>query len=198
MAGLSEADVHPDPMVQLIHWRRDAAAGADDGADEMVVATVGADGTPGVRMVLLRGLDPRGLVFYTNYQSPKARAIEAGAPVALLLRWRPLRQVRVVGRAARVGAEESDAYWAQRPRESRLSAAASPQSQVVSRAALARAVEELRAQVGDGPVPRPPHWGGYRVHPFEVELWQQGAHRLHDRLRYRLVGGRWLLERLAP
>lgn len=198
MAGLSEADVHPDPMVQLMRWRRDATAGAGDGADEMVVATVGADGTPGVRMVLLRGLDPRGLVFYTNYRSPKARAIEAGTPVALLLRWRPLRQVRVVGRAARVGAEESDAYWAQRPRESRLSAVASPQSQVVSRAALARAVEELRVQVGDGPVPRPPHWGGYRVAPFEVELWQQGAHRLHDRLRYRLVDGRWILERLAP
>lgn len=196
MAKLSEADVDPDPIVQLTRWRRDAAGGV--GADEMAVATVGADGSPTVRMVLLRGLDSRGLVFYTNYRSPKAQAIEAGSPVALLLRWAPLRQVRAVGTAERVGAEESDAYWAQRPRESRLSAVASPQSQVVTRAALDQAVEALRARIGDGPVARPAHWGGYRVRPYEVELWQQGEHRLHDRLRYRLVDGGWFLERLAP
>lgn len=196
MDGLSEGDVHPDPIVQLTRWQRDTAGAP--GANEMAVATVGTDGVPAVRMVLLRGLDSRGLVFYTNYQSPKALAIERGSPVALLLRWAPRRQVRVVGKAERVDPGESDAYWAQRPRESRISAVASPQSQVVTRAALDQAVDALRAQVGSAEVGRPAYWGGYRVHPVEVELWQEGAHRLHDRLRYRMVRGEWVLERLAP
>jgi len=166
----------------------------------MSIATSTPDGKPSSRMVLLRGSDERGFVFYTNYTSRKGRELSSNAHAALLFWWpQQRRQVRVTGRVRKVSAEESDRYFEQRPAEHRVSAAASPQSAVIaSRGELERWTAEIRKlHPGDGPS-RPKHWGGFRVEPQEIEFWQQGAHRLHDRIRYRKKNGAWIRERLAP
>jgi pyridoxamine 5'-phosphate oxidase len=165
----------------------------------MTLATVGADGAPSARVVLLKGIEGGGFTFYTNYRSRKARELETRGTACLVFMWSALeRQVRIDGRIERVSAAESDAYYASRPLGARLSAWASPQSEkVASRAVLETAMEEVRRRHGGAP-PRPPHWGGYRVLPSEFEFWQGRADRLHDRLVYTREGGEWRIARLAP
>lgn len=197
---LSETEVDPDPIEQFARWYTAALAEAGDSPvrDGVAVATASPDGQPSVRMVLLKGYGPDGFVFFTNYSSAKGRDLEANPAAAMLFYWPPDRQVRVAGPVERVSRGESDAYWAGRPRGSRLSALASPQSQVVpGRAALEARVAELDALHPDE-VPRPDHWGGYRLRPETVEFWCHRDDRLHDRLRYRRDGSAWRLERLAP
>ncbi len=198
---LSEDDVDPDPLVQLAQWYESARAAAGDLADAMVVATATPEAEPSARMVLLRGLDERGLCFYTNTESNKGRELAANPRAALVLHWPEVgRQVRVTGPVSRLDEAEAVEYWRNRPRPSQLSAWASRQSEpVASRAELEAEVERVAARFGDGDVPLPPFWGGYRVVPDAIELWEHREDRLHDRLRYRRdAAGAWRLERLAP
>jgi pyridoxamine 5'-phosphate oxidase len=191
--GLDEGDVDPDPIRQFRVWHGEAGA-----PPEVALATASADGAPAARMVLLKGVDDRGFTFFTNYESAKARDLAANPRAALLFHWPPGRQVRVRGRVARVGDEESDAYWATRPRGSQLGAWASRQSEVISdREELERRLAEVTARF-PGHVRRPPVWGGFRVTPEELEFWHHRDDRLHDRLRYRRAETGWVIERLSP
>ena len=198
---LRESEADPDPIAQFAAWFEDARAAGIRLPEAMVLATARADGEPSARFVLLNRFDERGLVFFANYESRKGRELAENPCGALVFHWDPLgRQVRVEGPVERISAEESDSYFATRPPGARLSAWASRQSEVVdSREALEARVAELSAEFPDDAVPRPPHWGGYRLTPEAIELWQHREDRLHDRLRYRRGGdGRWLIERLAP
>lgn len=197
---LSEADVAADPISQFRQWFDEALHAELLEANAMTLATASPDGRPAARIVLLKGIDDGGLVFFTNYGSAKAADLEANPHACLVCFWADLeRQVRLTGTVARVDAAESDAYFASRPRESQLGAWASPQSQVIAnRSALETRLAEVTAQYGDGAIARPMHWGGYRLSPTSVEFWQGRPNRLHDRLRYRRVDGAWVLERLAP
>ncbi len=194
---LDERDVSADPIEQFQSWLDAAIEAAVPMANAMTLATADASGRPSVRMVLLKGVDAGGFVFFTNYHSRKGRELEANPRAALCLWWEPMhRQVRIEGTVTRVEPAASDEYFASRPRESNLGAIASPQSRVIaSRAELEVAVE--RAGAAD-PLVRPEGWGGYRVEPEVIELWQGRADRLHDRLRYTRDGDSWRLERLAP
>lgn len=200
--GLAEDDLASEPVAMIRRWLHDATVAGLHEPNAMVLATAGADGRPSSRMVLLKGLDERGLVFFTNYASRKARELDANPDCALLFPWHPLeRQVRVEGTATRLGDAENAAYFASRPRAAQIGAWASPQSQVVgSRAELDQRYAEAELRFGEGEVPLPPAWGGYRVTPTSVELWQGRRGRMHDRLRYRGRddGVGWTLERLAP
>jgi pyridoxamine 5'-phosphate oxidase len=199
-APLDPADCDPNPIVEVRRWLALAVDGGLPTANAMTLATVDERGRPAARMVLLKEVDDTGFVFYTSYDSRKARDLAAHAAAALVLYWEPLhRQIRIEGTVEAVSAEESDAYFASRPRGSQLGAIASPQSQVLpDRRVLEQKVAELDRRYGDGPIPRPAMWGGYRVVPDMIELWQGQPSRLHDRVRYRLREGAWLRERLAP
>ena len=197
---LSEAHSDPDPMQQFSRWF-DQARHLDADPTAMALATATPAGRPSVRTVLLKGVDARGFVFYTNYQSRKAREMEATGRASLLFYWGALeRQVRIDGAVERVSPADSDAYFETRPPDSRLSVYASRQSETIeSRDALEEVFERVKRTYGDGPVPRPDWWGGYRVVPDEFEFWQGRVSRLHDRLRYlKLDDGAWRRERLAP
>jgi pyridoxamine 5'-phosphate oxidase len=198
-AGLSESDAARDPMRQFERWFEDALQAKVPLPNAMTLATVSGDGAPAARIVLLKGIERGGFVFYTNYSSRKARELEARPQACLVFLWSDLeRQVRITGSVEKVDATDSDAYFVTRPVGARLSAWASGQSETVaSRAVLEKSMVQIKARFGDSP-PRPPHWGGYRVAPTEIEFWQGRADRLHDRLLYRNAGAQWKIERLAP
>src|SRR5271165_2468162 len=200
--AVEEGSVDPDPMTQLSSWLEVARGAGEPLPEAMAVATATTEGRPSSRMVLLRGIDHRGLVFYTDQESGKGQELKANPFAAALFHWfKPVhRQVRVTGAVEVVDASLSDAYWQSRPPGSRRSAVASHQSQIVaSRAMLEEEVAKLAEAFPDdlGP-PRPLRWGGYRIQPDVVELWEEGADRLHDRLRYRVRSGIWTIERLSP
>jgi pyridoxamine 5'-phosphate oxidase len=201
LMSLNEGDVDADPIVQFTRWFEQALAGEIAEPNAMTVATATRDGIPSARMVLLKGFDARGFVFYTNYESQKGRELAENPVAALVFHWVELhRQVRVAGAVERVSAEESDAYFQSLPRGSRLGAWVSHQSTVLTgREEIETRLAALTAQYGEGAIPLPPYWGGYRVIPASVEFWQGRPSRLHDRLRYRRQpDGSWCIERLSP
>jgi pyridoxamine 5'-phosphate oxidase len=189
-----------DPLETFQRWIDDAVAAGVVEATAMVVATVDQDGRPDARVLLLRGLDERGLRFYTNYRSAKARQLEANPTASVVAHWQPLeRQVRVRGTVERLSAEESDAYFSSRPRGSQIGAWASDQSQPIEdRAALEARITAMEARFDAQDVPRPEHWGGYLLRPDVVEFWQGRPSRLHDRRRFRATADGWRTERLQP
>ena len=198
-AGLSEVQADADPLRQFERWFEDALRAKLPLPNAMTLATVTAAGAPSARIVLLKGVEQGGFVFYTNYLSRKGRELDRSARACLLLLWSDLeRQVRIDGVVQKVTSAESDAYYATRPLGARLSAWASSQSEKVdSRRVLETSMEDTKRRYGETP-PRPPHWGGYRVVPQEIEFWQGRADRLHDRLVYRRHGDSWVIERLSP
>ncbi|HTU16609.1 MAG TPA: pyridoxamine 5'-phosphate oxidase [Gemmataceae bacterium] len=199
--GLSEAEMDVDPLRQFEKWFQQALAANLPEPNAMTLATAAPDGQPSARVVLLKGFNASGFTFFTNYDSRKGREIAANARAALLFFWPELqRQVRIEGTVERVTEAESDSYFRGRPLGSRLGAWASAQSEVIpSRDVLEDRVREVAERFPDGEVPRPPHWGGFRLRPLTIEFWQGRPDRLHDRLRYRQVQpGEWRLERLSP
>lgn len=197
-AGLAEADALADPFAQFERWFKDALAANLPLANAMTLATVTPQGAPDARVVLLKGVDQGGFVFFTNYESRKGGQLAARAEACLVFFWSQLeRQVRIEGRVEKVTAAESDLYFATRPLGARRSAIASPQSRVVAGRAVLESNATSAAQLGDDP-PRPAHWGGYRVKPSRIEFWQGRENRLHDRLLYSRADKAWTIERLAP
>ena len=199
MASLDESDVAPTPFKQFDKWFGDAIKAEVPEPNAMTLATCDALGRPSARIVLIKGVDDRGMIFFTNYQSHKGQDLAANNRAALLFFWPELeRQIRIEGRVETVSAADSDAYYQSRPVLSRIGAWASPQSQVLpSRTDLEARFAAFAAEHGENP-PRPAHWGGYRVVPNFFEFWQGRRSRLHDRICYRLTEGNWKLERLAP
>ncbi|MBK1715446.1 pyridoxamine 5'-phosphate oxidase [Rubrivivax gelatinosus] len=197
--ALDETASDADPLRQFERWMQQAIDAQVPEPNAMTLATVGADGRPSTRIVLIKQFDERGIVWYTNYDSRKGHELAAHPFAALQFHWIELeRVVRIEGRVEKTSAEQSDAYFASRPLDSRIGAWASPQSQVIgSRAVLVANAAKYAASFALQP-PRPPHWGGYRLVPDGWEFWQGRKSRLHDRLRYRLDGGAWVRERLAP
>jgi pyridoxamine 5'-phosphate oxidase len=190
-----------DPFAKFQEWMSEAWAHEPEDANAMTLATATSDGTPSARIVLLKGADARGFVFYTNKQSRKAGELVANARAALLFHWKPLgRQVRIEGHVEDVTDAEADAYYVTRPRISRLGAWASDQSRVLSeRAVLERRLQEYEAKYPGEDIPRPPHWSGYRVIPETFEFWQNMPYRLHDRTVYtRATNGGWMVGKLFP
>lgn len=199
-AGLREADLAADPIAQFLQWFEEASQTESYDVNAMTLATAAPDGHPSARIVLLKGVDD-GFVFYTNYESHKGRELEENPNAALVFWWPTLaRQVRIEGGVERVSVEESDAYFRSRPRGSRIGAIASPQSRVIeNRDLLAGRVVALEEEYREKEeIPRPHHWGGYRLRPALVEFWQGRESRLHDRLQYRREGDGWIIERLGP
>jgi pyridoxamine 5'-phosphate oxidase len=199
--ALLESDCPADPFALFAQWYLAAEEAELPEPSAMTLATTDANGMPDARMVLMRGFDERGFIFYTNYQSRKAEQLAQNPHAALVFYWAPLmRQIRILGDVEKITAEESDAYFATRPRGHQLGALVSPQSQVIpGRQVLDERLRQLAHEFNSKEaVPRPPHWGGYRLRPHAIEFWQGRENRLHDRLRYRKQEGSWVLERLAP
>lgn len=200
MQSLDLADVAETPVLQFDKWWKEAVSSSIDEVNAMTLATVNADGKPSARIVLLKGFDDSGFVFFTNYLSDKGKSISQHPYVSLVFFWKELeRQVRIEGSCIQVSESESDEYFLSRPIGSRLGAWASPQSTVISsRSMLDQNLDEVTAKYANGIIPRPTHWGGYRVVPEMVEFWQGRPSRLHDRIRYRKDEHQWLIDRLAP
>lgn len=197
---LRSRDLDPDPFRQFAAWLEAARDAGEHEPEAMTLATASPDGAPSARMVLLRGHGPGGFALFTNYESRKARELDANPRAALVFHWPSLgRQIRVEGTVARTPARESDAYFATRPRGSQIGAWASAQSRPIpDRDALEAQAAEVGRRHGDAPIPRPAHWGGYRLTATAFEFWQHGEDRLHDRFRYLPDGDAWTIERLAP
>lgn len=201
LQSLQEKDVADAPIAQFDRWWKDAIESELDEVNAMTLATADATGAPSARIVLLKGYDERGFVFFTNYNSKKGQDIAANPRVSLVFFWKELeRQVNIIGSIEKVSVAESDAYFQSRPVGSRIGAWCSPQSTVISdRQILEDNIAKYQAQFGDGPIPKPDHWGGYLVQPSSVEFWQGRSSRLHDRIKYRKNDqGLWIIERLAP
>ena len=201
LGGLRRADLAEDPVAQFVAWQDQAIAASLADPTACVLATQQPDHTLRQRMVLMKGVDARGLVFYANYQSGKAAACKECDQASVLFPWNEIdRQVSVSGAVERASEEESDAYFASRPRDSQLGAWASAQSQgIENREALMQQLVDVSARFGEGEIPRPPHWGGYRLIPVSWEFWQGGENRLHDRFRYTCSDdGNWQVMRLQP
>jgi pyridoxamine 5'-phosphate oxidase len=193
-------DAPKDPLELFGVWFEEAKTGEPNDPDAMALASAGEDGMPSVRMVLLKGADRRGFVFYTNFESRKGRQLLARPKAAALFHWKSLRrQVRIEGEVDPVGDEEADAYFATRPKDSQIGAWASDQSRpLAGRFELEKRIAAFAAKYALGEVPRPPHWSGFRIVPQRIEFWREGAFRLHDRLVYHRESGGWRTERLYP
>ena len=198
--GLDENLIDRDPIKQFQLWFDDAVAARLPLPEAMTLATVSSDGKPSARMVLLKQVDYHGFVFFTHYESAKAKQLDANPNAALVFYWSQLdRQVRVEGRVSRISAAESSEYFKTRPRESQIGAWASPQSEVVAaRQVLEKRAQELTEQYRDREIERPEHWGGYRLEPDRIEFWKSRIGRLHDRILYERTTGGWTISRLAP
>lgn len=199
--GLTEAEAADNPLQQFQNWFQQALSAQLPEPNAMTLATATPNGKPSARMVLLKGLDDRGFVFFTNYHSVKGQQLESNPWASLVFWWAELeRQVRIFGTVEKLSDSESEEYFHSRPENSQIGAWASPQSDVIeSREVLERRFTEFQDKYADAIIPRPPHWGGFRLIPQEIEFWQGRPSRLHDRLRYRLdLEGNWLRERLAP
>lgn len=199
LGQLDESTLEDDPIAELRKWVQLAVASNVTEPAAMALATVGEDGRPSVRMVLLRAIDERGLSFFTNYESRKASELDTNPFAALSMWWGSLeRQIRVEGSVERLSAEESTNYFLTRPRASQLAAHASPQSQVIPNRQVLESLVQNAADQFQDEVPKPDNWGGYRIVPDVFEFWQGRRSRLHDRIRYRRIGASWQTERLAP
>jgi pyridoxamine 5'-phosphate oxidase len=198
--GLDIADVLPNPIQQFRQWFEAALRAGIPEPNAMHLTTVAQNGRPSGRIVLIKEVDERGFVFYTNYESQKGQELSAHPMASLTFFYPELeRQIRIEGRVEKVSADESDTYFNSRPRGSQIGAWVSHQSEVVSdRSVLENRQHELESQFADQPVPRPPYWGGFRVVPDRIEFWQGRPSRLHDRIRYRLVASNWVIERVSP
>ena len=199
-AGLDRSDLLDDPILQWHRWYEEASDAGVSEPHAMTISTIGADGTPDSRIVLARDVSSQGITFFSNYRSSKSTQLESHPRISAVFAWLDIhRQVRLRGAVTRLSESLSDEYFATRPRESQIGAWASPQSEVIDdRASLDTAVREFTEKFGDGPIPRPPHWGGWLISPEEFEFWQGRPNRLHDRFRFRLRDGSWKIERLAP
>jgi len=198
--SLSEGDVELDPFLQFTRWWKEAVGSDITEVNAMTLATCNKEGMPSARTVLLKDYDKSGFVFFSNYESRKAKDIDENPQASLLFFWKELeRQVRIEGRIEKVDATESDSYFHSRPEGSRIGAWASPQSRVVrSRDVIEEDVRRYQAAFEQAPIPRPPHWGGYRVIPVHIEFWQGRSSRLHDRILYSIEADSWKISRLAP
>lgn len=199
-SGLEEGSMNPDPVKEFSLWFDAAVKSAIEQPEAMFLATASKSGVPSGRMVLLKGFDANGFVFFTNYTSRKGMAIAENPVAAITFYWKELnRQVRITGKVHRVSSAESDRYFSSRPLESRIGALISKQSTVIpDRAYLDKRYNEFRKTLSKKELKRPEHWGGFRIKPSVYEFWQEGPHRLHDRIQYRKEKGRWIIERLAP
>lgn len=197
--GLDEAAAGDDPFVLFDRWLADAVSTEIVEPNAMALATATPDGRPSVRIVLLKGVDNTGMVFYTNYESRKAEELAANPFASAVFLWHPLsRQVRIEGEVEQIAPADSDAYFASRPRGSQLGALASPQSRAVTRSELEARYENAESHFAGREVERPEHWGGYRIHLHTIEFWQGRPDRMHDRIVFTRSGGGWSIERLAP
>jgi len=198
--SLLENDVDPDPIRQFHQWWNEALLSNIEEPNAMALATSNKKGNPSARIVLLKGLSNDGFVFYTNYESRKASEIKENPHASLLFFWKELeRQVRIEGTVTKTSEEKSIDYFVSRPELSKIGAWSSPQSSVIpDRDHLEKNVTKYQQQFGDGEIPKPPHWGGYKVKPTLIEFWQGRPSRLHDRLQYTLNNEKWIIERLAP
>jgi pyridoxamine 5'-phosphate oxidase len=199
-ARLDEASVHPDPLVEFARWFEEALKAESRDPNAMTLATASPDGTPSARIVLLKGFDERGFVFFTDYRSRKGEELEKNPRAALVFYWPELeRQVRIAGTVSVTEREESEQYFGSRPRGSRISAWISHQSQVIgSRQQLEAQISQIERRYPGDDVPLPPYWGGFRLRPQSIEFWQGRPNRLHDRIRYTRDSERWRIERLSP